>query len=62
MQQEMLVMKAWSPQMHETPRLHWAGRVLAHGFYSIRQQTKCIMGVKELTAQLGKLSKVARAP
>ena len=46
MQQEMLVMKAWSAQIHWTPRLHWAGRVLAHGFYSICQQRRCINGYR----------------
>ena len=62
MQQEMLVMKAWSEQIHWTPRLHWVGRLLAHGFYSIGQQGRCIQVTGGLAAQLGKLSRVARAP
>ena len=62
MQQEMLVMKAWSEQIHWTPKLHWVGRLLAHGFYSIGQQRKCTTVVEELAAQFGKLSRVARGP
>lgn len=40
MQHDIPVMKAWSEQIHWTPRLQLAGRVAAHGFYSRCQSSE----------------------